>query len=609
MKRLSAALCVLVLAAGCRGGTMAGLPGSSNAEPLGSSAQSAASLSGPAAHERVMRFGAVGSSNTVTADMPVPRPDTKPCSVMLFKRIPFKNFSNHPFSYTPPAGCPGPWAKVVMNFNVSTDRGVQFDRTGIIWVGGAVVYFGTTAEPSPQLAPHWHTERDVTDESAVFKQPAMGQVSLGNCFCPPNYTGVLYGKAWLQFYPANKKYYAPRVPDVVLGIPYSPPLGNATTLPTSQMYIQTPLPQNIIHADLDLFLQSQANEEQWFMCVPTNVWNASDNALGFCPNTGFREGQVAIDGMPAGIAPIYPWIYTGGLDPYLWFPIPGVQTLAFDPYRVDLTPFAGYLSNGRSPVISVGVYNSFDHFTGAGNLLLYLDPKMRTVTGSVTRNTLAATPNQRIANGIHYYGQKGLFGGPTAKGPVTVSSMQHFTISGYVNTSIGKIVTTVTQSVSFVNAQNYNYTPTSYGSVMTMNSQLRSDVTTVMGSSRSTTSSSYDYPLQVVYPISPLKKGGYQLPIAIYQGYDKTVNASGPGGVVPEPPSSHLQNTVTAKDTMIFDSSFNWIGVANGASSQLYTYYDSTGTCYGKALVSKNNVLTAEKTPGCHAQPPPPPKP
>ena len=29
-------------------------------------------------------------------------------------------------------------------------------------------------------------------------------------------------------------------------------------------------------------------------------------------------------------------IYTGGIDPYLWIPIPGVRTLNFKPHRVDL---------------------------------------------------------------------------------------------------------------------------------------------------------------------------------------------------------------------------------------------------------------------------------
>ena len=58
-------------------------------------------------------------------------------------------------------------------------------------------------------------------------------------------------------------------------------------------------------------------------------------------------------------APVYPWIYTGGVDPYLWEPIPGVQTLNFIPSRVDITPFAGVLSNGQTQTVNVDVFRAF----------------------------------------------------------------------------------------------------------------------------------------------------------------------------------------------------------------------------------------------------------
>ncbi|HTU83715.1 MAG TPA: peptide-N4-asparagine amidase, partial [Candidatus Acidoferrales bacterium] len=237
MARGATALLSCSLVAACHG---AAIPaGSAPSEAV----QSAAAVGPHKAmlSERAMPFKVVGSGNTVTADMPVPRPDTSPCTVTLFSHLAFENFSPQTFSYTPPSSCPRPWAKVVLNFNVSTSKGVQFDRTAIIWVGGAVAFFGTTAEPSPQLAPRWHTERDVTDLSAIFGSANQGQISLGNCYCPPNYTGILYGTAYLQFYPPDAKYPALPVPDKVIGIPYAPPLGNVAQLPQTTMAIATPL--------------------------------------------------------------------------------------------------------------------------------------------------------------------------------------------------------------------------------------------------------------------------------------------------------------------------------------------------------------------------------
>ncbi len=55
----------------------------------------------------------LGSANTVTANAPVPRPGTTPCTVQLFTNFDFADFNPKYFAYFPPADCPGPWAAVV----------------------------------------------------------------------------------------------------------------------------------------------------------------------------------------------------------------------------------------------------------------------------------------------------------------------------------------------------------------------------------------------------------------------------------------------------------------------------------------------------------------
>ena len=55
----------------------------------------------------------IGSANTAFADPPVPRPHTTPCKVTLYKGFVFADFNPKSFTYTPPAACPGPWAKVI----------------------------------------------------------------------------------------------------------------------------------------------------------------------------------------------------------------------------------------------------------------------------------------------------------------------------------------------------------------------------------------------------------------------------------------------------------------------------------------------------------------
>ena len=62
----------------------------------------------------------------------VPRPGTKSCTVTLASEFPSNDASGNPQNFTgtyaPPADCPGPWAKVVLDFT-SRVAGRQFDRS------------------------------------------------------------------------------------------------------------------------------------------------------------------------------------------------------------------------------------------------------------------------------------------------------------------------------------------------------------------------------------------------------------------------------------------------------------------------------------------------
>src|SRR6266436_7803073 len=117
----------------------------------------------------------IGSGNTAIADPGVARPATTPCRVLLFTDMKFADFSPKSFAYAPPAACPGPWQKVVLEADYSVEAGRQFDRTATLWIGGVNVYFGTTAEPSRPpnpVARAWHIERDLTEYGALLRTPS-----------------------------------------------------------------------------------------------------------------------------------------------------------------------------------------------------------------------------------------------------------------------------------------------------------------------------------------------------------------------------------------------------------------------------------------------------
>src|ERR1700733_327760 len=426
----------------------------------------------------------IGSANTVTADPNVARPSTKPCVVPLFSGAQFFDFNVENFNYAPPSACPGPWAKVVLKADISLNAGIQFDRTANFWLGPVNIYFGTTAEPS-NIGPSWHIENDLTDYSSIFYTAQTGQADIGNTLCC-GLTSTIFASASLEFYPLAKGETAPAAADQVLALSGGASGGTVALNTTSSTLSGTfTLPTNVERAFLDVYSQSQSNDEFWYTCVANDVAAELEN----CGNTGFRETEITIDGEPAGVAPVSPWIFTGGIDPFLWSPIPGVQTLNFKPYRVNLTPFAGLLSNGKPHTVSLSVYNADSYFSATASLLLYLDSGATQITGEITQDTLTAAPSPVITEKLNVQ--------PTfTKGTVNLKSNRSFTISGYVNTSHGKVTTKIAQNVNFFNNQYYDITSTQYLENISLGSSVWSTTTTSKGGDDTTvTTQSFSFPL------------------------------------------------------------------------------------------------------------------
>ncbi len=526
----------------------------------------------------------IGSANTVTADPLVTRPSTTPCVVQLFSDASFFDFNVENFSYAPPSGCPGPWAKVVLESDINLNAGIQYDRTANFWLGPVNIYFGTTSEPSPSEGPSWHIESDLTDYSSIFYTAQSGQADIGNTLCC-GLTSTIYASASLEFYPLAEGQTAPVAADQVLALSAGPSGGTvALTTGSSTLSGTFTFPTNVESAYLDVYAQGQSGDEFWYTCVPNDV----ATELESCTNTGFRETEVTIDGQAAGVAPVFPWIFTGGIDPFLWFPIPGVQTLNFTPYRVNLTPFAGLLSNGQQHTVSLSVYNADSYFSASASLLLYLDSGSAQTTGAVTEDTLTG-PSPVVTENVNVQ--------PTyIRGTVNVSSKRNFVISGYVNTSKGKVTTKVAQTASFVNHQSFNITGSKYVQNITQNTTLNSNTTvTQKGVSAVITSQDFTFPLTVDISEVFLSNGNINQTTNANQTYQDTTSTTQSGAVTY---SSFLKNAGQHVDTLEFDSSFNLLGNTGQSSAQQYDYFDSTGAVYNCAIAAAANALTGFD-PGC----------
>jgi hypothetical protein len=523
----------------------------------------------------------IGSSNTAFVEPPIPLPNTTPCKVTLYSQYKFNNYNSHPFTYTPPADCPGPWAAVILTADFSVTQGIQYDRTANIWIGPTNIYFGTTSEPNPGTARHWHVQRDLTDYSSIFLTAQDGTVDLGNTV-NSQYNGVLVGTATVDFYPLAPNQIKPDLPEI---IGFSGGSNGGTvglSNPTSLLEQTLTLPTNITRAYLDVFAQGQYDDEFWYTCVP----NSLVNELESCGGTAFRESEITIDGTPAGVAPVYPWIFTGGIDPDLWIPIPGVQTMNFRPYRVNLTPFASLLDDGTSHTIALSVFNSDNYFSATATLLLYLDANVTQVTGALTENTLAV-PEPTITDDLHT-GSNG-----NVNGTVTTVATHNFQISGYTNTSEGPVTTTVAQDINFSNLQSFKVPEdgASYVQNIKQDTTIKSVVTTKNAGGTFRDTVNFNWPLTVDISALYNSNGTAVQTTAINQYYERDAETTRNA----QPTSfSLIENRVTPTDTLdlIVSPCCTITGNENQSSAQTFFESDSSGYCYSQHLTAADNVLT-----------------
>ena len=524
----------------------------------------------------------IGATGVVVADPTVPRPPGTPCVVPLFSDVSFDDFNARPYDYAPSAGCQGRWSKVVLEADFSVTAGRQYDRTATLWLGGVNIYFGTTQEPSAAVSPSWHVERDLTDYDALLRNAGKGQAVIGN-LVNGTYTGVIHGSARLLFYPASLLAPPAPVPDAVYPLG-ADPVGNTVSLntPADKLSKTLMLPRNVVRAYLDVFAQSQGGDEFWYTCVPDEYAAQTQE----CGGGNFREAEVSIDGQPAGVAPVYPWIYTGGIDPYLWRPTPGVQTLNFMPYRVDLTPFAGQLSDGNPHEVAVNVAGAHGYFSATAALLVYRDPHLKQVRGAVTRNTLAGqAPTPVIGSTL------ATDGSGNVSGDVTTKLTRQFVIEGYATTSKGRVVSSVTQTVGFDDTQSFVIDADTFHQVSDQLTQVDSVSKSQLGALLSVETRQHAaYPLHVDYNQQLAADGSLSAATTVHQGYASHAERRWLGFPVY---TADLSNTIDSGDTLNFDASGALTSHTGQHSAQSFAFGDNLGSCYRVDLATSAGALAS----------------
>ncbi|MFD8419304.1 peptide-N4-asparagine amidase [Streptomyces sp. NPDC059668] len=350
----------------------------------------------------------------LTAAPAISRPATKSCEVTLAEAK-FSDFTPYRGTYAPPDGCGDHWSKVVLRLDGKV-KGRQYDRLGYLHVGGVEILRTSTPEPSPDGV-EWSVEKDVTRYTDTFRRGGDVEMLIGNVV-DDTYTGVLDVKVTLTFYARGKAARAAAasgVPDRVLTLQD----GTLTTPRNSERIV----------AEVYATGSGGGCEEFWYLTVPDAAPYSCKAADG-----PYREVQIKVDGRLAGVAEPFPNVWTGGWsNPFLWYVIPGPRAFDVRPIEYDLSPFAGLLDDGRPhrvDVSVVGVPEGQSGWSAPVDVLVWQDARRAHVTGALTEVSADG-----LANTSSYT--------PGSPERLDTAGGHRLTVSGYVDTSHGRVTTTV----------------------------------------------------------------------------------------------------------------------------------------------------------------------
>ena len=142
----------------------------------------------------------------------------------------------------------------------------------------------------------------------------------------------------------------------------------------------------------------------------------------------------------------------------------------------------------------MSVFNANSYFLATANLLVFTDHGRRQVSGGLLSNTLAAAPTPVIKENI-----KTDAAGTTFTGSIAVAANRQFAITGYVDTSHGRIVTTLEQSIGYLNTQQFDVSPSQDVQNVQQLTTVESHVTTRGAGLESSREQQLSYPLKINY--------------------------------------------------------------------------------------------------------------
>lgn len=266
-----------------------------------------------------------------------------------------------------------------MNLTV-TSKGRQFDRLAVMYLGDIEVFRTSTAEPT-QNGIIWNYVKEMQMYNALWRKPQTIIYDEGN-IVDGTYTGLFNTTLTATFFTVPE---SPATADTILPISSKQGAngkGSVFQLPDQNASVAYTLPQNVNRAVISLSATGQIGEEFWYSNAPTSRIDTFDNTTGTLLGGGtFREVQLYIDGHLSGVSWPFPIIFTGGIVPGLWRPIVGIDAFDLRQHEIDITPWLGYLLDGKPHTFTINVASVNDD--GRGKAALAGTPSYWLVTGTI----------------------------------------------------------------------------------------------------------------------------------------------------------------------------------------------------------------------------------
>jgi peptide N-acetyl-beta-D-glucosaminyl asparaginase amidase A len=248
-----------------------------------------------------------------------------------------------------PAG--GPWDAVVLNYTGTAVGGV-YDSSYRAYVGGAQVLFGTTPEYGT-----WTVLDNITEYESLLAPGANFSFILSAALLG----GYFETSVTLSFYPPPAGAPVPSEPSKILPV-WS---HQFVTPSTTTISANVTVPSDASAATLEMWAYGFQADEFW--------WAAAH------PN---RAVSLAVDGTPFGAVLPFPYINTGGVNLFLWRPIPGAYTLNDRPYETNVSGALGLLSGAHTYTATIPGRDPASDWLVEGSLLIWTNPNVTSATST-----------------------------------------------------------------------------------------------------------------------------------------------------------------------------------------------------------------------------------